>query len=184
MPYTGETSYLQQNMKTVAGNLAAFRQICRKAAPPIHIVEGMGGIGNQTKVLRELFTPTTHEIWDKDSECCEILRAIPNLTIHEGEFPTMYRAKPKTLLVLDYNMFTLLHMSKLLWFFGTGANQVIITDTARGKFHLHPHAYKMKTKEWSEYVDILSHRLTEVSHELVAEEKAPRSLTYFLARRL
>jgi|GEM_PF-6876540 len=164
-------------MKTVAGNLAAFRAIVRKAARSSLIVESFGGIGGQTQVLREELGNIHHEAWDKDRDCYAALDKIEGLTTFFGEFP-LQRLPRDTLLILDFNAFTLKHFDKYSIYFKLNAKQIIFTDIARGKLHLHPKAYGLSTASWDDYVAALGERLTP--YKFIFQEKAPRSITYFL----
>lgn len=182
MSYELLTPFTQQNSKNLTGNLQAFGQLFASVDEPKQIVEAMGGTGQQSRVLREHWQ-CEHLVWERDLSCCEVLFGIDGLRVYSEEFPLTRRWKKHTLLVLDFNLFTLKHAYKLTPYFISGAGQVIFTDVARGKLHLHPQAYGLAKPTWAAYCVKLKQWCNSVGLELLASTQAPRSITYFLAKR-
>lgn len=182
--YGLETPYRTMNMVTVAGNLAAFRRAAARARIPHEVVEAMGGIGNQSRVLRELFPHAMHYAWDIDEGCYEQLRQVPGVFAQHARFPFTWPMAPSTLLVLDINTFTIRNAEGLRPYLELQAGQAILTDTARGKLHVNwDRSYKLADGQWETYVAAVAAWLLRLGWRIIHEEKAPRSLTYFLLER-
>ena len=184
MKYDALTPYSEQNPKTVKGNLEAFGALLRLVPPPTYVGEAMGGLGYQSKEIQALWRNASHHAWERNDTCFEELNKVSGVQAHLGEYPLNNILGPHSLLVLDFNLFTLKHADELKGYFKNRAEYVLFTDTARGKLHLHPQAYGlMPGADWSDYCVALNRWLFNFDLSLVGMSKAPRSITYFLARR-
>ena len=183
MHYNQDTPFLEQNLKSVGRNVHAFASLLAFVKPPVvKIVEAMGGIGLQSLELKAKFACPEHEAWETNQQCFQQLDRIEGVKAHCGAFPLDKKFGKGTLLILDFNLFTLKYKDDLRRYFETGAEQVVFTDCARGKFHLHPQAYGLSKPIWEDYCCLLNAWLLSFGLQLVTSSNAPRSITYFLAR--
>ena len=181
MIYNQDTPFLDQNLKSVERNVHAFATLLNRVKPPVlYIVEAMGGIGLQSLELQTSFS-CRHEAWETNPQCFQQLDRIEGVKAYCGPFPLNQKFGENTLLVLDFNLFTLKHKDELRGYFETGAGQIIFTDCARGKLHLHPQAYGLLSSSWESYCDTLNEWLEGFGLQIMDFSKAPRSITYFLA---
>lgn len=182
--YNHDTPYTVQSMKTVEGNLRSFDRALATLPTPKLIVEAMGGIGNQTRILQKRFPGVELRVWERDFECVEKLRKIEGIEAFNSDFPIDMKCPEGSLLILDFNMFTLLHLDRFDHCFRAGADWIVLTDCARGKLATNWKSYKIDRPSFDDYLAAVGNKLQErYGYSLRGSEAAPRSLTYLIAQR-
>jgi hypothetical protein len=186
--YKADTPMTKLLQKHVPDNVAAFGRLLERYVREVdHIYEGFGGLGNQTRWLKERYACYDHEVWDTDDDCVSALRDINGIRVHKGDFfeaTLSIKPTPKSLVCVDYNNFTMNpdNVKRLAPIFETGYKWLIGPDLARGKLHLNwDRTYKMERCDYDDYVKEFSRRTEEqFGMKALGYEKAPRSITYIL----
>jgi len=186
--YKADTPMTKLLQKHVPHNVAAFgRLLSNFVREPKAIYEGFGGLGNQTKWLREHYDCFLHNVWEIDDECIRILKEIKGIRVSKGDFFEVTKnIKPHkdSLVCVDYNNFTMNpdNVARLAPIFNTGYRWLIGPDLARGKLHLNwERTYKISKCDYDVYIEEFSKRTEDnFGMKIIGYEKAPRSITYVL----
>lgn len=185
----------EANQAYVARNVEAFRSLLTLSkVQPSQIVECFGGMGNQTRCLRDLYPLAKHTVFEIDAECCKAIRKVAKgkAGITQGDFFKLGKRPvcEDSLLVFDSNVFSLAEANwqRIKLAFGLGYRWVIGTDHARGKLHLNYKSYGLSyasRNHYPSYLELFEEKTREeVGYQIVRAVKAPKSLTYILWEKL
>ena len=146
--------------------------ICKEAlfkvmSPPRTVVEYFGGLGIAASLLRGVYNPTVHPVYELDSNLCGHLISNGFDAICVDSFKKIVTDGAYDLADVDFDIATALSMSRspvsefLDCLFKAGHRQIIITDAAISKLHLHKERYGTLLGggivKLEDYLNLLSH---------------------------
>lgn len=183
------------NQATVAKNVQCFGALVSRNVDRIdYLVEGMGGMGNQTKWLREHYRPKKHVAYEIDDICVDALKEIPKVQVKKASFfdslidlPRDIEKYEDSLLVFDYNSCTAApHNWRVMEpVFNMGFKWLVAPDLSRGKLHLNFRSYGFKERPtgYDEYLKAFNKLTSTTKMKIVDHEPTPRAITYILWKR-
>jgi hypothetical protein len=150
--------------------------LCKEAllqlvVPPRSAIEFFGGLGVGATILRELYHPSPHMLFDTDGDCCGHL--------HRNHFAVVradslqQNSPASDLADADFDRFTASKIKNdssgrkfIESLFTVGHRQIIVTDVAVAKFHLNYQYYEVLLRRaltsFQDYLagfsDIIHHR--------------------------
>lgn len=180
--YDALTPFVDQGLSRLTDNNAAFgRALGFIPGRPRRVVEAFGGIGSQSRVIRERWPRVQHVAYERDARCFEMLAEVPGVAAVHSDYPVP-ELGAGVLLVADCNNFTLApaRWADFRAVVETGAEWLVLTDIARGKLHLNFRAYGLDAPDYPSYVAEIGRRTRRSVLGWVA---APKSLSYITLRR-
>ena len=195
--------YLQKKPLDLDKNARCFDLMLDQAVAsglpnPLRVVEFFGGIGSFATVVQERLRPREHFIWDLDPFCARHLKRAfekrSGVTVTEGDAYAQapLAVTPDTLLVADFNTFSVMYMTKerpeataLGAALAAHPRWVVFTDSAVNKFHLNRVPYERvfgrEIRSMEEYGAALSEYLSQRWGYRIISSAGHRNATYYLA---
>lgn len=145
-PYSKDPNGLSATRKR-----SAYEELCNRLANVTSYKDYFAGVGIGASVVADQLSPNIIRLQEIDPSCLETLRSkFPKADTVSADFFSDDDSNRYDLIALDFNVFTLLQFGRITKLRDatekatrllTAGGHVILTDSARNKFHLNLESY-------------------------------------------
>ena len=158
------------HQRSTAAGWAAY-QALKKVEPTMGgAVEYFGGVGAQSLMIQELWSPSEHTALDYTPEAATHMATLPGVTAYQANSYDPLEHRPADLVALDFGDFTVWktregenHRALIDRVFSSEPKGVVLTDVAPRYLHLHRTRYETllgpgRCESYPSYLEALADR--------------------------